>query len=57
MPTRAMILDAHAEGTWLAQHRKLDTRTMPWKYSFATQYLAQVLHVKPVSAVIGAKKK
>lgn len=57
MPNRAMILDAHATGTWLAQHRKLDTRTMPWKYAFATQYLAQVLKVKPVSAVIGAKKK
>lgn len=43
MPSHAMILDAHAEGTWLARERKLDTRTMPWKYAFATQYLAQVL--------------
>jgi len=57
MPSHAMILDAHAEGTWLARQRKLDTRTMPWKFAFATQYLAHVLHVKPVSAVLAAKKK
>lgn len=57
MPSHGMIIDAHAEGTWLARHHKLDTRTMPWKYAFATKYLAQVLHVKAVSAVLTGKKK
>lgn len=56
MPTPGMIKDAHLEGTWLASKHKLDTRTMPWKYAFATQYLAKVLGVPPVSAVLHPKK-
>lgn len=56
MPTRPMILDAHAEGTWLARGHKLNTRIMPWKSAFETQYLAKVLHVQPVSAVLAKKQ-
>lgn len=55
MPTSGMIKDAHLEGAWLASKHKLDTRTMPWKYSFATQYLSKVLGVPAVSAVLHPK--
>lgn len=55
MPDSGMIKDAHAEGTWMASEHKLDTRTMPWKYAFATQYLSKVLGVPAVSAVLHPK--
>lgn len=55
MPSRGMILDAHATGAWLASKHKLNTRIMPWKDAFDTSYLAKLLHVKPVSAVLTKK--
>ena len=57
MPDRPMILNMHHEATWLAQKHKLNTRVFPWKTAFQTQYLAKVLNVKPVSAVLAKKKQ